>query len=339
MNIVFRVDSSYQIGSGHLIRCLSLAQQLKSTNNISFICKNLDKNLSFLVKEKGFKLFLIKKTSSYNNDKLFHSSWLHSTQNEDANQCIEILKKEAIDLLILDHYALDYRFEKQISPFVKKLMIIDDLADRKHHCNILLDQNYYKNYKQRYDKLVPSKCLKFLGTKNILLRNEFFQVKRKIRTGQVNNIFVFLGGIDKQNITNKVIQALKDFKFSEVNIVIGAMNTQKNKLIEACQKYNFHYHFNINYIAELMAKADFAIGAGGATTWERAYLGLPSICISIAHNQIQTAQDSNEKFLIYLGHYDKVDEAIIKNSITNLIQNPKKLTKLSKKLFILCSRI
>ena len=144
MNIIFRVDSSLIIGLGHLMRCLTLAQALKEKgSDVKFICRKHEGSLIEKVRSSGFIAYELEAFKETQVDtKLVHSNWLGVTQQKDADDCIEILKLDKVDWLIVDHYALDELWQKKLKPYYEKLMVIDDLADRKHQCDILLDQTF-----------------------------------------------------------------------------------------------------------------------------------------------------------------------------------------------------
>lgn len=317
MNIAIRVDSSFIIGSGHLMRCLTLAEQIKSQiqANIVFISRDLDKNMNCLVENRGFDLYVLPKKTN-NNQLPGYEQWLTVTQQEDAEEVKGFLQKQQVDLLIIDSYAIDYKWENIVRPLVKKIMVIDDLANRKHDCDILLDQNYYADMKLRYQGLVPKYCNQLIGPEYALLREEFYIAKKKLRkrTGIIKNILVFFGGSDPSNETCKTLEALIQLKTTDIaiNVVVGASNPHKDSLRLICAENNFNYLCQVSNMGQLMAEADLAIGAGGSTTWERCFLELPSIVVTIADNQIDIAKEANAIGIInYLGHYTDVDSVEI----------------------------
>lgn len=315
MRIVFRVDSSVQIGSGHLMRCLTLAGQLESEKNanIIFISRNLEGNLSSLVKTHGYKLILLPAVDIFVSKLDGYAKWLTVPQDYDAYETVQQLKDlSPVDYIVTDSYAIDKKWEIQIRPYVNKIMAIDDLANRKHDCDILLDQNFYLDKDTRYTGLVPQKCKMRLGPQYVLLRKEFYQEKKKIRIrdGNIKKILVFFGGIDYTNETMKALNAIALLNNSNiiVNVITGKNNPNNNEVKKYCRKHkNIYYYCQIDNIAEFMNEADLAIGAGGITIWERCFFCLPALVISVAENQIKICQDCASKgFIIYLGHFDKV---------------------------------
>ena len=149
MQIFVRADSGTDIGTGHIMRCLALAKQLRKMSFcVEFISKKLDGNVIELVKKNGFKIhYLDKKITT------------KKSLNIDSEQTInKIIKNSKIPpFLIVDHYNLDIKWEKKLRVYVKKIIVIDDLANRKHDCDLLIDQNFYNNLKNRYNKLIPKK--------------------------------------------------------------------------------------------------------------------------------------------------------------------------------------
>ncbi|WP_432748548.1 UDP-2,4-diacetamido-2,4,6-trideoxy-beta-L-altropyranose hydrolase [Pectinatus frisingensis] len=316
MTIVFRVDSSTQIGSGHLMRCLTLAGQLQKKKNaeIIFICRNLEGNLSNLVKTHGYKLILLPAVDIFVSKLDGYAKWLTVPQDYDAYETVQQLKDlSPVDYIVVDSYAIDKKWEIQIRSYVNKIMVIDDLANRKHDCDILLDQNFYLDKDIRYIGMVPQKCKMLLGPRYALLRDEFYQVKNRmrIRDGSIKNILIFFGGSDLTNETMKALRAVALLKNNciTVNVITGKNNSHNDEIEKYCAQYdNIHYYCQVDNMAEFMNKADLAIGAGGTTTWERCFLGLPAIVIAVAENQVKICEDcAREGFIIYLGYYIEVN--------------------------------
>ncbi len=309
MNIAFRVDASKEIGTGHFERCITLANQLKPfCSNIIFVSRHLFDHLKTTIKKRGFHFIIL--NSPYKNESKsehFHSHWLGVSQKKDAFECIEALSKYLCNWIIVDHYALDYIWESHLRKISKKILVIDDLADRKHNCDMLLDQNFYKNKEKRYIQKVPKNCKMLLGPKYALLREEFqyFHTKAKLRLEKPKRILVFFGGIDTHNYTAKTIDIISNFSILNLNVdvVIGSNHPKKSEILLKCKKFGFHCHVQTNRMAELLSKADIAIGAGGTVTWERISCLLPSIVITTAENQILPIKElANIGIIYYLGH-------------------------------------
>lgn len=329
--VIFRVDSSTQMGSGHLMRCLTLAGQLKKKNEakIAFITRDLEGNLNHLIMQQGYQLFQLPSVLS-NESLVGYEQWLTVKPVVDAEQVISILQSIRTDWLVIDSYALGEEWEVRVRPYVQKIMVIDDLANRRHNCNILLDQNYYCDMKKRYVNLVPSQCKLLLGPQYALLREEFYKVRRslRVRDGLIRNILVYFGGSDLTNETMKTICALTMLNRNDimVNVVVGGSNKNKEDIHRYCRRYhNMQYFCQVDNMASLMNEADLAIGAGGSTTWERCFLLLPSIVITIADNQQDIAQNCQQMNLIeYLGKSSDVSCEMALRSIKSFVTNQSK---------------
>lgn len=305
--VVFRVDASVLTGSGHVMRCLTLAEGLRNAGAaVVFMTRPHKGNLNALIQNKGFELYELSQVSqdyAENATRDEYAAWLGATQEADASETIDILKDKQPDWLIVDHYAVDECWEKLVRPYAKKIMVIDDLADRKHDCDVLLDQNYVSGYQRRYIGLVPPSCTTLLGPDYALLRKEFAEARKSLkpRDGSVKRIFVFFGGVDHGNMTGNAIEALSAPEFSHIyaDVVIGAANPHRDTIataIEQCPLATLHVQ--VENIAELMSMADLALCAGGSATWERLCLGLPSLVVTVADNQVQFTHDLHEKRLI-----------------------------------------
>jgi UDP-2,4-diacetamido-2,4,6-trideoxy-beta-L-altropyranose hydrolase len=322
MNIVFRVDASIVMGTGHVIRCRTLANVLRKHGaNIQFITRAHPGHLGDELERDGFAVTLLPQPAYIENKGNNYAAWLSVSQQVDADQTITALENQQCDWLIIDHYGLDRVWEEQLQPHTRKLMVIDDLANRAHECDMLLDQNYAVASKERYQAWVPAHCKLLLGPRYALLRPEYVHYSETMepRNGDIKCVLVFMGGADNANITGKVLSALSTVQLAhlEVDIVIGHGFIHKAKVTEqASARPNTHIHGPRPHLADLMAKADLAVGAGGGTTWERICMGLPSLVISIAENQIPACKALAFSGLIrYLGSAHDLDVAAIESAL------------------------
>tara|TARA_B110000263_G_scaffold88983_1_gene77765 strand:- start:467 stop:1483 length:1017 start_codon:yes stop_codon:yes gene_type:complete len=290
MKVVFRVDASLQMGIGHVMRCLTLANELKQQNHeIVFICRELTDNLILLIK---YPVLVLPKNDNFQSDGLY-LNWLGATQEQDAEQTIKAIPKNT-DLLIVDSYALDEIWQKQLRPYTKKIMVIDDLADRQFDCDVLLNQNLGTQIEDYKDK-VPNDCELLLSCDYALLRPEFSNLREKAlikrkNTKEIKNILISMGGSD---ITNKTYDILQDIS-DDLNIVVvlgGSSPHNKMIISYAKDKENIKVLIDADNISGLMFDADLAIGAGGSTSWERCCLGLPTLLYVLAENQRKIAEN------------------------------------------------
>ena len=332
MRIVIRTDASSQIGIGHVMRCLTLADELQQMGcEVSFICRQLDGDMNRYITEKGLRVDII--DQSYTEQDADYN-W-----KSDAISTVNIMERYGcIDWLIVDHYMLDHEWEGYIKDSVNSIMVIDDLANRSHSCDLLLDQNHYVDLEHRYDNLVSDTCNKLLGPQHVLLRKEFREMSQnqRVRDGSIKRILIFMGGGDTENITSKTIQAI--FKLNRSNIivdvVVGSSNKLKDEISHECDKLpNFNFHCQTEKMAELIYRADICIGAGGATTWERGMLGLPTITIVTADNQYRTTKDLSKMGATrYLGRSDKVTVLMIHDALEELVNDRNAVKELSSNI-------
>lgn len=343
MRVAFRVDASARIGTGHVSRCATLADELRGRGaDVIFVCRNLPGNLTVWLKDRGIGVLLLPSTFGGNvsgqPDEPHHASWLEASWEQDAEEAERALKNTwaSLDWLIVDHYGIDARWERRLGPLTRRLMVIDDLADRPHDCDLLLDQNLYDDLQRRYQGLVPDHCRTLLGPEFALLRPEFAQARHHLRdrVGEVKCILVFFGGVDATNQTMKALTALEQFRRPdmEVDVVIGQANphrVQISKYCAGCQ--NIQLHIQTNRIAQLMAATDLAIGGSGVATWERYALGVPALVIALAYNQVAIAEAAAKSGAIrYLGTHQEVSEAKIREVLRELLATPDALAQMSQ---------
>lgn len=336
MMIAFRTDASSQIGTGHFMRCLTLAEELKAKGaNIIFISRKLPKFLSSALLDKGFACKSIHNEIDIDVlEDLPHSLWLGTTQANDARLTNEVLAGVSCDWIVVDHYALDHRWEKTVRVSCKKIMVIDDLADRLHDCDLLLDQNYYEDMLSRYKDKVQFNCKLLLGPSYALLNNEFKSFRNQVvpHSGDVKKILVFFGGVDIADYTSLAVNALAGINSQyTVDVVIGKQHPQSEKIQKLCKKFGFNCHVQTARMAELMYAADLSIGAGGTAVWERCCLGLPAIVFCTAENQRAQIADAAKLGVLCAPQIDLLSfEAEIRHHLGSLMANPSSLQSISE---------
>jgi UDP-2,4-diacetamido-2,4,6-trideoxy-beta-L-altropyranose hydrolase len=339
--VVFRVDASTEIGTGHVMRCLALAEALRQRQAVShFICRQDEGNLTELVEQRGFDVVRLPKSATFSGAPKL--TWMQDAQR--TSEALSALPGRA-DWLVVDHYALDAAWERHLRQRIARLMVIDDLANRQHDCDVLLDQNYYEDLETRYDALVPSNCLKLLGPKHTLLRREFLAARHRahVRRGGPKRILVFLGGADSENVTARAINAFTQLDDDKLflDVVVGASNPRSMELEAICSALpRVAFHFQVPNISELMLAADLAVGAGGVTTWERCILGLPTLTIVIADNQLRTTLDMAKLGIIwYIGRSSELDADVIRRAMREALSNPARLQQMSEKAMAFMSQV
>lgn len=320
MKVVIRADASLQIGIGHVMRCLTLADALKSRGvDVRFICRAHPGHLKDLIKDRGYQVYLLSIIKNYQasgSDDLSHANWLGASWEQDAKEISSIIENINVDWIIVDHYALDARWESSVRKKNCRIMVIDDIADRIHDCSLLLDQTYNRN-EAIYKSLVPDNCLIMTGSEYALLRPEFsglrkFSLQRRT-TLTIEHVLITMGGVDQHNVTSKILDILLKCNFSKnchISIVLGSTSpwVESIKVDAKKLRWSTDVLVNVDNIAQLMADSDLCIGAAGSTAWERCCLGLPTMMVVTANNQKEIAASlSKTGACIYLGDYSDDD--------------------------------
>lgn len=317
MKILFRVDSSVDIGSGHVMRCLALAARLNSSADITFICRAETGHLGEMITARGFKLRMLPATVPFN-------------EQQDASASLQGIDKH-YDLLILDHYKLGAKYCRVMRSQCRYIMVIDDLANRLHDCDILLDQNLLPDAQSRYTNLVSSKCQFLLGPRFALLREEFY-LPAPVR--QDNRILISFGGSDAQNLTGMAIDALLQLKLFSIraDIVIGASNPWREKIaLQLAQQTNIALHVQCDYMANLMHQASLMLGSGGTSHWERCICALPGLVVTVADNQVATTRYLAEQgACVWLGDAEEMSVNYLASQLEKYLTLPDQLEMMSR---------
>jgi len=317
LKVVFRVDASEELGFGHLSRCINLAEVLRSRGSeVSFVCRD-DEAKSFEALED--RLLATVLLPMLEVDEVI-------SQQEDAQQTIQALQGERPEWLIVDTYMLDKVWERLMRPHVAKIAVIEDLSSREHDCDLLIDQNYSERSATSFEKFVPKTCELLLGPRFALIGDQF----RKLRelkskpAPELKHIFVFCGGSDPQNLTQKAIDEISCSELSNiaVDVVVGAQNKTFDREAALKLNANIEIHEASGEFARIMSIADLAIGAGGTTSWERMCLGVPSIVVSIADNQNSACEKLGRDGLInYLGMQSSLKSGELRDAVVKAQTN------------------
>lgn len=284
-----------------MMRSLALADALKSEGaSCHFVCRDHPGLSLDLITERGHGLKMLPpgrqsdmRITDGSEPQSPYAEWLGCHWSIDAEQTQAALQSLDADWLVVDHYALDARWEQTLIGCYRKLMVIDDLADRPHHCDLLLDQNLGRD-SEAYANLIPSGCTSLIGPQYALLRPSFaalrnYSIQRR-KQPQLGQLLVTLGGVDQLNATGAVIDALARYPLPpdcRIIIVMGRYAPHLRQVQEqaANMPWPCEVKINVNNMAQLMADSDLAIGAAGSTSWERCCLGLPTVILALADNQ------------------------------------------------------
>lgn len=343
LTVVFRCDSSSRIGSGHIFRCRNLARKLKKYGSrVVFLCVSQDGDFNQVLNSEFEVLVFRKQDQCYaNGDQttLTYSSLLGCSQKYDAELCITALEEASIfhiDWFVVDHYALDSEWELAVlnhfkSHAVSKLLAIDDLANRRHSSDILVDSNYYGAITEfRYNTLVPDTCLQLLGPAYALLSPEY-SILREFCFPRLNlqRVLISFGGFDQLQYTDKVLEIFSRPNLRDISLdVVIARNSLNYPIVQkiCSMRPNTLLHSNLPSLAGLMIRADLAIGASGTTSWERLCLGLPSIVYPTASNQLLLSKCLSEEKVIYTptnkdGTFDPLYQFLSSGGVQNLFDS------------------
>lgn len=331
--VVFRVDASVEMGLGHLTRCLTLADALAADGARScFLMRSHAAGLAHLVESHGHAVRLLSdplvRPAGADDGGGPYAHWLPTHWQQDADQTRSTLDEiGAAEWLIVDHYALDARWEQACRRNGMRILAIDDLADRAHDCEILLDQNLVSQMETRYRDRVSVACVQLLGPGYALLRPEFAAQRRLLaqRDGSIDRILICFGGSDPSNETAKALEAIARLAHPSlaVDAVIGLSNPHADSVARLCDALSgTELHRGADNIAELMRRADLSIGAGGVMSWERCCLGLPVIAVDIALNQVGALEAlAAEGAAVYLGAASAVSGAALADAIRALLDD------------------
>ena len=330
--IAFRVDAGVDIGLGHLSRCVTLANALRDRGaRILFLTSRETANWASLIDGHGFEMCALNvEGESTEPSPLAHAKWLAWGQGRDADASRRQLPAKAA-WLVVDHYALDKTWEAAMRSVADRLMVIDDLADRVHDCDVLLDQNIKSP--TSYEGLVVEDCTTLIGPGYALLRPDFFARRRAQGSGSAGCINVFMGGTDSEGATVRILDELlqEGSRWDKLDVILGAKCPHLHSVRDRiASRSDAELHVDSNRVAELFASADIAIGAGGVAALERCCVGLPTLGISVAANQTAGLGALHEQGAVeFLGSLHDITTGRIAASLRDLMAAPERLWRMS----------
>lgn len=345
MRVVFRVDASVAIGTGHVFRCLTLARALQQRGaDCRFVCADLPGNMADALRQQGFAVHVLARDPGISPDDggcgPVHLHWLQTDQQHDAYQTLDTLAQDGLeypDWWVVDHYGLDADWEREVKGR-SHLAVIDDLADRDHFCDLLTDPGMLRQ-EQDYAGRVSVTTPLLIGPRFALLRDEFRQwrvhsLARRLHA-RLRHVLVFMGGMDPAGSTRNVLQSLAQPDLREALQVTAVMGQQAPSLAEvkACmEKLPTHWQLltQVSDMARIMSECDLAIGACGTTVWERACLGLPSICAVLAENQVVVGEHLQAAGIAHVVQGVSGLGEPLQTLLRGLLQQPNELNRLSE---------
>ena len=317
--LIIRADASTKIGSGHLMRCIALAQFYRSNiGKVIFITRCNNDALVTRILENGFQVIRLERAYP---------------DPEDLEAMSKILYDNSDSWVVLDGYHFDSAYQLHLKEKGCRLLVIDDMNHLDHYyADIVLNQNI--NAEKISYSCEQDSCL-LLGTHYVLLRNEFLTnngIKSKTPS-TAHNLIVTLGGSDPINVTRPIIQALNKLKISNlhVKVIAGASHPQISSLHKEAKSSPFQIDilYNIQDMTELMTWADLAVSAGGTTCYELAFMGIPFVVIILSKNQEKIAEGLHfASAAINLGWHFSVTLDVFAKTLLFMIDNKEKRTEL-----------
>jgi len=334
MQVAIRVDASQQIGGGHLARCLTLANALRREGaRVRFLMRGAAPHRAEEIHAAGHDGVFLRPIS----EKAAHDGkttvWDDAEIQADQTLCADVLGAR-VDLLVVDHYGLDARWESSMRLRARRTMVIDDLADRDHDCDVLLDQNLLPDLNTRYRGRVPSACRLLLGPSYSLLRPEFLALRdsAKRRDGAIKHVLLFFGCGDVADMTQRVLAEIQDLDLAG-DVVVGREYAHSDALAQS-RVWNdgrWTLHIQTPQMADLMAKADFALGAGGTSHWERCCLGLPALVVTVADNQRETTRKLHDRnACLWVGDAKVLPRGVFRDTLATLQRSPETVARMSR---------
>ncbi|WP_158543764.1 UDP-2,4-diacetamido-2,4,6-trideoxy-beta-L-altropyranose hydrolase [Cohnella sp. OV330] len=330
--VVFRADASVASGTGHVMRCLALADELASAGwSALFICRRLEGHIGGYIQARGHELAWLDCDTALKRE-------VSGAIADDAARTSRIIRDlgKPPALLVTDHYAIDAKWESLLRHDVVKIMAIDDLADRFHDADLLLDQNWLDETLDPYRDLVPAHCLTLLGPKYLLLRRNFYEARQTLRPrdGIIRRVLIFFGGSDPTQETEKALEAWSSFRHDlEADVVVGGANPRGSRVAELVSELKgVRMHVQTDNMAALIASADYGLGAGGVALWERCYLGLPSSVTVVAENQTYSTSEADRLGAVHsIGWHAFVTSSHYRAVLEEAMSKPGRLTAMSLK--------
>jgi len=322
---VFRADASVQIGGGHVMRCLTLADHMASQGW----------TISFCTQPESLQIIPKLASSPYT---------IHELKNPLDAQALKALHPDGCDLCVIDSYDIDEEYEKQLRNWARKIIIIDDLANRKHDCDLLLDQTLGRRPNE-YIQLVPNNCQLLLGPEYALLRPQFAKarkdaLRRRQRPHTIETILISFGATDPNKLAKRALKGINATGFTgHVDVVMGTDSTDINEIQTLSKSMGFSItpHVAVNDMAALLSRADLAIGAGGTSSWERCCLSVPSLIVIVANNQRMIAEELEKTgATIVLGWHKDITVEIFSEFFSRINSSEHILAEMTNKAQHIC---
>jgi UDP-2,4-diacetamido-2,4,6-trideoxy-beta-L-altropyranose hydrolase len=330
MRIAVRTDASRRIGTGHLRRCLSLAQALRGEGaQVRFVCREHD-GISRIAAEDGEAVAWLPHADGYapRPDDPAHADWAECSWQDDADETIAALRDLRPDWVLVDHYAFDARWHERVaSALACRIAVIDDLADRPLACALLIDQNLHPDHAAKYAAQLQAPSRILGGPRYALLAPRYRTAARYRFRRRVQSIGIFMGGGDPKDFSSRVLLACREVAgfTGDIELVSSSRNPSFDRHRELAQRWpNTCVLYDEPDLTGFFARHDLQIGSGGIAAWERCVLGAPTLALQIASNQLAVLPELANAGAIEWLDVDDAGEQEIGQAVKSLIDAPRR---------------
>lgn len=350
LKVAIRADASVEQGTGHLMRCLVIADALRERGHkCIFVTQPFLPKLIKQIKDRKHRVVILNNDAPHPEGSVVcdeYLKWLGRSVARDAFETFSVINREKPDVIIADHYAIDATWMKHVASNDLKKVIIDDLANREHFCDILIDQNFGR-IPQHYDQLVPKETTILAGSEYVFIKEDFKKNREKMQADRLErdprHLNICMGGVDKENSSFRILETimkLEYFKNWSVDVVLRSSSPNAKMLNQYVENHprNVKVYFDYDNMASLFGKADLAIGAGGVTLWERCCVGLPTLLLTIADNQVPAALAmSKTGAIVYSGDIrEKNWQTKLGSNLSMISTKLDIIHQMSRKAFCIC---
>lgn len=312
IEVLIRADAGMGIGFGHLTRCLAIGRHLIGRGaSVTVATRAATPGITCRLNEVGAKV--IRLPASETNGSADAPVWTSEAQRADAADVALRSPAEGWDALIVDHYQLDSAWESEMAPLTNRLIAIDDLANRPHRVDVLVDQNWYGiNDHQRYEGLVDDDTVLLLGPRYAMLHHAYADARERrepVSTPPLS-VMVSFGGTDVGQQTSKAVAELTKHEDVRTDVVLGTELVLTDRMRELGNHPRVRLHVALPNLVRQLSEVDLVIGAGGTATWERLCMGVPAIVTTVSENQSGVTKALHEAGMTrWLGTADEVTDA------------------------------
>lgn len=299
MKIAFRVDASSKIGLGHIKRCLSLAEELRTLGaKVIFVVRNLGVDMDQLVESASFqlsKLPFVEAERAYTANEPIRTMWAGAGWQVDASHTVDALVKFRPDWVVVDHYSIDAQWHANVASRLNvRIAAIDDLGDRMMQVDVLIDHNVSTDHRNKYAGSISDRTRILGGPRYALVGSAYRKLAGYVFHDVVRSIGVFMGGTDADDHSSRVVKACREFAgfTGPIEVATTRYNPNLRNLRELAQRWPpTAITEDLPDLADFFARHDVQVGAGGGATWERAAVGAPSLLLIVAENQREVVSE------------------------------------------------